>query len=142
MEHAEIYAELNRIQLEMDIIQFERNLRDLIRYRERRYARDQPRVPAGDSDGGRWTSIGIAAALRVRKALDRGVTRVADIASELEELGGGRPTLRPSPKGAPQFFFPNGMTLRFDLMPGQYLTFQRPHINLEVGGKNYHLDMR
>jgi len=53
------------------------------------------------------------------------------IASQLEELGGGIPTLVPTSRGASQFIFPNGMVLRFDLQSGQYLPGQGPHINLQ-----------
>ena len=71
-------------------------------------------------------------------ALTLGSAGVADaaaqgpsIASQLEELGGGVPSLVPTSKGAPQFVFPNGTVLRFDLQPGQYLPGQGPHINLQ-----------
>jgi RHS repeat-associated protein len=50
---------------------------------------------------------------------------------QLERLGGGVPKFVPTPKGAAQFIFPNGMVLRFDLLPGQYLSRQGPHINLQ-----------
>ena len=53
------------------------------------------------------------------------------LASQLEELGGGVPISVPTSKGAPQFIFPNGMVLRFDLQPGQYLPGQGPHMNLQ-----------
>ncbi|MDP1753154.1 MAG: hypothetical protein Q8L22_27175 [Reyranella sp.] len=36
--------------------------------------------------------------------------------------------------GATQFIFPNGMALRFDLEPGQYVGKQQPHINLQLPG--------
>ena len=64
-----------------------------------------------------------------------------DMAGDLEELGGGVPRLVPTPKGATQFIFPNGMILRFDLSPGQYLSGQGPHINLEYNGINNHIDL-
>ncbi len=51
-----------------------------------------------------------------------GPIQIADIGSDLEALGGGVPMLVPTPKGATQFIFPNGMILRFDLAPGQYLS--------------------
>ncbi|MGC1779742.1 MAG: RHS repeat-associated core domain-containing protein [Xanthobacteraceae bacterium] len=70
-------------------------------------------------------------------------TEVADISSELEALGGGTPTLVPTPKGATQFIFPNGMILRFDLAPGQYSPAQGPHINLQPpGGGNIHIPLQ
>jgi tetratricopeptide (TPR) repeat protein len=50
--------------------------------------------------------------------LDR--ARVEVIAKELEDAGGGIPHTVPTPKGARQFIFPNGMVLRFDLAPTQY----------------------
>jgi RHS repeat-associated protein len=53
------------------------------------------------------------------------------IINELEGLGGGIGRSVPTPKGAPQFIYPNGMILRFDLKSGQYLSGQGPHINLE-----------
>ncbi len=54
-----------------------------------------------------------------------------DIAKRLEKLGGGAPRVQPTPKGASQFIFPNGMVVRFDLNQGQCLRGQAPHINLE-----------
>ena len=54
-----------------------------------------------------------------------------ELARRLEQLGGGIPRFVPTPKGAPQFIFPNGMILRFDLRSGQFLTRQGPHINLK-----------
>jgi hypothetical protein len=60
----------------------------------------------------------------------------------LEALGGGAPRVIMSPKGASQFIFPNGMILRFDLLPGQYLPGQVPHINLEYGDVNLHIELR
>jgi hypothetical protein len=54
-----------------------------------------------------------------------------EIMKQLEDLGGGPPRQVNSPKGATQFIFPNGMVLRFDLEPGQYLQNQDPHINLQ-----------
>jgi hypothetical protein len=59
---------------------------------------------------------------------------LAGIAEDLMALGGGAPRLQPSPKGATQFIFPNGMALRFDLKPGQYIGKQQPHINLQLPG--------
>jgi len=70
-----------------------------------------------------------------------GVDRVSDLSSSLEELGGGVPKLVLTPKGATQFIFPNGMILRFDLQPGQYLNGQSPHINIEYNGDNIHIPM-
>jgi hypothetical protein len=65
-----------------------------------------------------------------------------EMQSMLEELGGGTPRFVPTGKGAPQFIFPNGMVLRFDLAPGQYLNNQGPHINLEVPGQgNLHINL-
>jgi hypothetical protein len=118
-------------------------LRDRLRF-EMRYNPDwqsEPRVPAGQTGGGQWANLGAVAAQRIRARLAQGVTRTADIASDLEDLGGGQPVLRPSPSGAAQFIFPNGMILRFDIMPGQYKPYQSPHINLEMGGKNYHINV-
>ena len=57
--------------------------------------------------------------------------RAQSLALQLEDLGGGVPTSVPTSKGAPQFIFPNGPVLRFDLQPGQYLEGQGPHINLQ-----------
>jgi uncharacterized protein RhaS with RHS repeats len=67
--------------------------------------------------------------------------QVADIGSDLEALGGGIPKLVPTSKEATQFIFPNGMVLRFDFAPGQYLSGQGPHINLEGGGENIHIPL-
>jgi hypothetical protein len=64
----------------------------------------------------------------------------------LESLGGGAPRSVPTAKGAAQFIFPNGTVLRFDLNPGQYLSGQNPHINLEnapgASNPNYHIDLK
>ncbi|WP_262530871.1 hemagglutinin repeat-containing protein [Agrobacterium tumefaciens] len=68
--------------------------------------------------------------------------QVADLSSRLEVLGGGVPRLVVTPKGATQFIFPNGMILRFDLAPGQYLRGQGPHINLEGPWGNEHINLR
>jgi RHS repeat-associated protein len=64
-----------------------------------------------------------------------------DIAGELEKLGGGRPRLVTTKKGAKQFIFPNDIKLRFDLEPGQYLTGQEPHINLQTPDENIHINL-
>ncbi|MBB4017445.1 filamentous hemagglutinin [Chelatococcus caeni] len=65
------------------------------------------------------------------------------IASQLESLGGGKPRQVTTPKGATQFIFPNGLIIRFDLLPGQYLSGQVPHINLEVPGiGNHHINLK
>jgi hypothetical protein len=65
---------------------------------------------------------------------------VADIARRLEEIGGGVPRLVLTPKMAPQFIFPNGMILRFDLEPGQHTARQGPHLNLELpDARNRHI---
>ena len=64
------------------------------------------------------------------------------VASDLEDLGGGPPRLLRTKKGATRFIFPNGMILRFDLLPGQYLDGQVPHINLEFGGMNLHIEVK
>jgi RHS repeat-associated protein len=61
--------------------------------------------------------------------------------SDFEQLGGGVPIFVPTAKGASQFIFPNGTILRFDLNPGQYLSGQVPHINLEYQGTNYHINL-
>jgi hypothetical protein len=66
----------------------------------------------------------------------------ADIGADLEILGGGVPRSVTSPKGATQFVFPNGMVLRFDLLPGQYLRGQGPHINLEGPWGNRHINLK
>jgi hypothetical protein len=63
----------------------------------------------------------------------------SSLASQLEELGGGVPRSVTTQKGAPQFIFPNGTILRFDLQPGQFLEGQGPHINLEYNGQNIHI---
>ena len=67
------------------------------------------------------------------------------LAKLLEDLGGGVPRSHPTAKGAPQFIFPNGTVLRFDLQPGQYLKGQVPHINLEIPGNvppNMHIPVK
>ena len=72
-----------------------------------------------------------------------GVLQLAEIVSDLESLGEGIPRVVPTPKGAAQFIFPNGMILRFDLARGQYNPRQQPHINLEMpSGDNYHIYLR
>ena len=72
-----------------------------------------------------------------------GLFRLADIAAELEAIGGGIPRAVLTPQRARQFIFPNGMILRFDLAPGQYSPRQQPHINLEMPtGANYHIYLR
>jgi RHS repeat-associated protein len=63
-----------------------------------------------------------------REVIER--ERSCRIGDELEALGGGKPRIQPSPKGASQFIFPNGTVLRFDLQPNQYLN-RGPHINLQ-----------
>ncbi|MGH7087602.1 MAG: RHS repeat-associated core domain-containing protein, partial [Stellaceae bacterium] len=69
--------------------------------------------------------------------------QLADIAGDLEALGGGVPVVTMTPKGAPLFIFPNGMVMHFDLYPGQYLPGQGPHINLvPFGGPNYHIYLK
>ena len=69
-----------------------------------------------------------------------------NLQDDLEGLGGGRPRFEPSSKGAPQFVFPNGMRLRFDLEPGQYLRGQGPHINLQNAPgspvQNWHIPLK
>jgi hypothetical protein len=67
---------------------------------------------------------------------------LASLASQLEELGDGVPRFVPTPKGAAQFIYPNGTILRFDLEPGQFLSGQGPHINLEYNGKNIHIPVK
>jgi hypothetical protein len=105
---------------------------------ERRYRPDQPRAPRGTPEGGQWVEDVTAL---VRRAVQKG--NVADLSTDLEELGGGRPRLKLSPKGAKQFIFPNGLIVRFDLLPGQYLPGQLPHINVELPGKwNEHINLR
>jgi RHS repeat-associated protein len=69
----------------------------------------------------------------------------SSIISKIEKLGGGYPRPSYTPKGAPQWIFPNGTVLRFDLKPGQYLKGQGPHINLEVPGNvppNIHIPVK
>jgi hypothetical protein len=72
--------------------------------------------------------------------------KLCDIAKRLEDLGGGVGRFVPSPKGAPQFIFPNGMVLRFDLKPGQFLSRQTPHINLQnvpgSANRNIHIPVK
>lgn len=64
----------------------------------------------------------------------------AQIARQLENIGGGVPRIVLTPKLAPQFIFPNGIIIRFDLTPGQYGARQGPHINLELpDGENRHI---
>jgi RHS repeat-associated protein len=53
------------------------------------------------------------------------------LSKQLEQLFGGPPKVVPTPKGAPQFMFPNGAILRFELRPDHYQPGQGPHINLE-----------
>jgi hypothetical protein len=105
---------------------------------ERRYRPDQPRAPRGTAIGGQWVSdVGAIAT-----ATSHG-TRVADLASDLIDLGGGMPTLKRTSKGVTQFIFPNGMVLRFDLEPGQYKRGQALHINIEFPGRpKEHIDLR
>uniref|UniRef100_UPI00056C6F60 RHS repeat domain-containing protein n=1 Tax=Allorhizobium undicola TaxID=78527 RepID=UPI00056C6F60 len=47
-----------------------------------------------------------------------------------DEVAGGYRMVK-TPKGAFQFIFDNGLIVRFDLMPGQFLKGQGPHINVE-----------
>lgn len=59
-------------------------LRDRLRF-EMRYNPDwqgEPRVPAGQTGGGRWANLGAVAAQRIRVRLAQGVTRTADIAPD------------------------------------------------------------
>jgi RHS repeat-associated protein len=65
------------------------------------------------------------------------------MAAALEQLGGGVPICRLTPKGAPLFISPNGMVMHFDLLPGQYLPGQGPHINLiPADGPNIHINLQ
>ncbi|EIM29104.1 hemagglutinin repeat-containing protein [Microvirga lotononidis] len=75
---------------------------------------------------------------------DKDPTTTGSVAERLEALGGGKPIQRNTPKGAVQFIFPNGMVVRFDLQPGQYLQGQVPHINIEWPGTgiNEHIDLK
>ena len=116
---------------------------------ESRYRPDQPRAPAGSAIGGQWTSDGGARTAFVRD-IARATTGtgastqlVAGLDDDLLLLGGGKPRVGKTPKGAPLFIFPNGWVLRFDLEPGQYLRGQKPHINLEHYdlGLNFHIDL-
>ena len=69
---------------------------------------------------------------------------VQDLASRLEAAGGGAPRFQPTPKGAAQFLFPNGMKLRFDLYPGQYgdrPPNDGPHINFEAPWSPAHINV-
>jgi hypothetical protein len=69
--------------------------------------------------------------------------RFVGIVVRLERAGGGAPRIVPTAKGATQFIFPNGMILRFDLIPGQYSPSQGPHINLHFpDGRNRHIYLR
>jgi RHS repeat-associated protein len=52
------------------------------------------------------------------------------IGASKSEVAGGYKMIK-TPKGATQFIFENGLILRFDLMPGQFLRGQGPHINVE-----------
>lgn len=118
---------------------------------ERRYRPDQPRAPRGMPEGGQWVNHAggvrrdadiIAKIVRSARRAIR-VQAVADLADDLAKLGGGTPRVLRTPKGAPLFIFPNGWVLRFDLLPGQYLRGQSPHINLELPGVyNIHIDVR
>lgn len=116
---------------------------------ERRYRPDQPRAPRGTPIGGRWVEED-AARTALRQSLAQAVSGdaqtelVADLADDLVALGGGTPRVGKTAKGAPQFIFPNGWVLRFDLAPGQYLAGQKPHINLEHPGQrlNFHIELR
>lgn len=51
------------------------------------------------------------------------------IADDDDKLAGYK--VMQTKKGAMQFIFDNGLILRFDLKPGQYLPGQGPHINVE-----------
>lgn len=84
----------------------------------------------------------LAATVKTTLRPKRGIVLAGDIASDLEALGGGMPRSVPTKRGAAQFIFPNGMILRFDLQPGQYLDGQVPHINLEQGGMNLHIPLK
>ena len=97
---------------------------------------------AGAISSGLHTAPPLAAPARTAPRPKRGIILAGDIASDLEALGGGMPRLVPTKKGATQFIFPNGMILRFDLQPGQYLDGQVPHINLEFGGTNLHVPLK
>ena len=68
-------------------------------------------------------------------------TETADLSDDLESLGGGIPRSVPTPRGATQFIFPNGMIHRFDISPGQYNSKYGPHINLEGPWGNEHVPL-
>ncbi|WP_156460253.1 hypothetical protein [Devosia sp. Root635] len=132
----ELRAAVADLRLHIAQRRFERALDDLVR----KYRPDQPRAPKGTSEGGQWVDGSTNSSQAQAQAQPKRL--VADLAARLESLGGGAPILRPSPKGATQFIFPNGMILRFDLLPGQYLGGQSPHINLHYGGFNYHIILK
>lgn len=83
----------------------------------------------------------LSSGLRVSAVQSKEI-QVAGMADDLSSLGGGAPRLVQTPKGATQFIFPNGMILRFDLYPGQYLKGQQPHINLEGSWGNKYINLR
>jgi hypothetical protein len=110
---------------------------------ERRYRPDQPRAPAGSAVGGQWI-VDIGSVSRRIERLRVAEVDVESIANDLVSLGGGLPRLLPTARGARQFIFPNGVVLRFDLLPGQYLRGQVPHINIDLPGarESLHLNLR
>ena len=68
------------------------------------------------------------------KMSDPDYRNACDFAERLEFFGGGKPVQKNSPENAVQFIFPNGMVVRFDLLPGQYKEGQGPHINIQWPG--------
>ncbi|MCZ8187364.1 MAG: hypothetical protein O9308_13365 [Beijerinckiaceae bacterium] len=117
----------------------------------RKYSPSQPRVPAGNSDGGQWTSGAIAATpFNILGILDNWVSEFAsgmlpllvaeaDIpqlsVSILDWLGPGA-FQQNSPRGATQFFSADrSRSIRFDITP-ETSHGLRPHINIEPGRRH------
>jgi len=88
---AEFLQELKTMQRELDearklLAEVKRDL--AFRRFQRKYSPDQPRVPAGNPDGGQWTSGGGTAAQAVQDGLEESLTTAADQRprSDLSEL--------------------------------------------------------
>lgn len=115
---------------------------------EQKYRPDQPRIPAGNPFGGRWTDGSLSAdPFNIGSLLDQygwissGEGLLFDVAeADIPALAGAvmgwlgpDAYQRNSPIGAIQFFSADGTRIiRFDITPGTSHGL-RPHINIEPG---------
>mgnify|MGYP001431505911 CR=1 FL=1 len=122
-----------------------------------KYAEDQPRVPAGNPDGGQWAGEGIVIATPIQlltelrlwnliadfsapavfRVAETDIPRLAD--TILDWLGAGAIQIN-SPAGAIQFLSSDRVRkIRFDISPETSHGLD-PHINVEPG--RFHIRVR